>query len=76
MAVWFSTLPILQGHDDPGADPAARISDRFPQQTTLWLGGWSYTDGKGHQGVTQANRTAFIQHLREHFVNCPWATSG
>ena len=48
----------------------------FPQQTTLWLGGWSYTDGKGHRGVTQANRTAFIQHLREHFVNCPWATSG
>ena len=48
----------------------------FPRQTTLWLGGWCYTDGKGHQGVTQANRTAFIQHLREHFVNCPWATAG
>ncbi|MGO8747231.1 MAG: discoidin domain-containing protein [Thermoguttaceae bacterium] len=48
----------------------------FPQQTTLWLGGWCYTDGKGSGGVTQANRTAFIRHLREHFVNCPWATSG
>jgi hypothetical protein len=48
----------------------------FPQDTTLWLGGWCYTDGKGHGGVTPANRTAFIQHLREHFVNCPWATSG
>ena len=48
----------------------------FPQETTLWLGGWCYTDGKGHGGVTPANRTAFIRHLREHFVNCPWATSG
>ena len=48
----------------------------FPQDTTLWLGGWCYTDGRGTRGVTQANRGAFIRHLREHFVNCPWATSG
>jgi hypothetical protein len=48
----------------------------FPRETTLCVGGWSYTDGKGQRGVTPANRTAFIQHLREHFVNCPWATAG
>lgn len=47
----------------------------FPQETTLCLGGWCYTDGKRHPGITPANRTAFIQHLREHFVNCPWATA-
>ena len=48
----------------------------FPNETTLCLGGWCYTDGKGGGGVTSANRTAFIEHLREHFVNCPWAGSG
>lgn len=68
---------------DHGTGTAIRVPIRlhvhpidFPQDTTLWLGGWCYTDSKGNRGVTQANRTAFIQHLREHFVNCPWATSG
>jgi hypothetical protein len=74
---------LVLAASDPGTGPKIRVPIRlhvypidFPQQTTLWLGGWSYTDGKGHQGVTQANRTTFIQHLRDHFVNCPWATSG
>ncbi len=47
----------------------------FPKETTLWLGGWCYTNGNGNLGVTATNRSAFLRHLREHFVNCPWATS-
>ena len=47
----------------------------FPKQTTLWLGGWSYTDGSGAYGITPQNRRAFLKHLKEHFVNAPWATS-
>lgn len=48
----------------------------FPKQTTLSLGGWCYTDGRGNNGgVTAANREAFIRHLVERFVNCPWASA-
>ena len=47
---------------------------RFPEQTTLWLGGWGYTDGNG-RGVTAANRSDFLGHLRSRHVNAPWATS-
>ena len=48
----------------------------FPKQTSLWVGGWSYTDGKGRYGITPQNRGQLIEHLREHSVNAPWATSG
>ena len=46
----------------------------FPKETTLWLGGWSYTNGNGTYGVTQKNRPQFLKHLQNHFVNAPWAT--
>jgi len=48
----------------------------FPRQTTLWLGGWDYSDGEGTYGVTPRNRDLFLRHLREHFVNAPWASGG
>jgi len=48
---------------------------RFPAQQTLLVGGWCYTDGSGAYGVTPQNRDAFINFLREHGVNAPWATS-
>jgi hypothetical protein len=46
----------------------------FPKQTTLWLGGWSYTNGRGSYGLTPQNRRQFVKHLQSHFVNAPWAT--
>ncbi len=46
----------------------------FPKETTLWLGGWSYTNGDGSYGVTAQNRPQFLEHLQSHFVNAPWAT--
>lgn len=46
----------------------------FPDQPTLHLGGWDYTDQDNRYEVTPENRTAFISHLREHFVDTPWAT--
>jgi hypothetical protein len=49
---------------------------KFPRQTTLLLGGWDYTDADGTYGVTPRNREAFLRHLREHFVNTPWASGG
>lgn len=45
----------------------------FPKKTTLYLGGWSYTNGKGSYGVTAENRPAFLAHLQSRFVNAPWA---
>ena len=48
----------------------------FPDQPTLHLGGWDYTDADKMYEVTPQNRTALIRHLREHFVDAPWATGG
>lgn len=47
----------------------------FPEKTTLEVGGWSYSNGRGAYGMTPKNRPAFIRHLQERFVNAPWATS-
>ncbi len=46
----------------------------FPATTTLGLGGWCYTNGAGGLGVKAENREAFLQHVKERFVNTPWAT--
>jgi hypothetical protein len=48
---------------------------RFPDQPTLHLGGWDYTDGEGRYDITPRNQALVIAHLREHFVDSPWATS-
>ncbi|MCH5375412.1 MAG: hypothetical protein JJ992_15690, partial [Planctomycetes bacterium] len=48
----------------------------MPQEKSLWLGGWSYTDSDGRYGMTQQNRSAFVRHLQDHDVNAPWASSG
>lgn len=47
----------------------------FPEKTTLRLGGWSYTNGRGGCGLTPENRAAFVRHLQERYVNAPWATA-
>ena len=47
---------------------------RFPDRTTLCVGGFDYTNMHGnYQGLTEVNRGAFIKHMAEHFVNAPWA---
>ncbi|MHB8898818.1 MAG: hypothetical protein ACYC6Y_08745 [Thermoguttaceae bacterium] len=46
---------------------------QFPERTTLWLGGWCYTDGQG-PGLTDANRQEFVRHLQDRHVNAPWAS--
>ncbi len=47
---------------------------RFPDEPSLHLGGWDYTDADRRYEVTSKNREEFIRHLREHFVDSPWAT--
>ncbi|MGM0493456.1 MAG: discoidin domain-containing protein [Armatimonadota bacterium] len=47
---------------------------RFPDQVTLNTGGWAYTDAESRYGVTSQNRAALVEHLKEHYVNAPWAT--
>lgn len=48
---------------------------RFPDQPTLHVGGWDYTDQDAQYDITPQNRDAVIRHLREHFVDSPWATA-
>jgi hypothetical protein len=45
----------------------------FPDRPTLHLGGWDYTSEYSDRGVTPENKAALIRHLREHFVDTPWA---
>jgi hypothetical protein len=47
----------------------------FPDQPTLHLGGWDYTHVDHKIDVTPENIDALINHLREHYVDTPWATS-
>ena len=47
----------------------------FPGRPSLHLGGWDYTDAEQMFDITPANRAAVIAHLREHFVDSPWAVS-
>ena len=46
---------------------------RFPDETTLLVGGWTYTDNEDTYGLTPENFDAVVQHLQEHYVNAPWA---
>ena len=70
-------------HLDAGKAGARRIPlrlkvwpMRMPEAKTLHLGGWSYTNGRGARGVTDANRAALVAYLRSRHVSTPWATSG
>ncbi len=47
---------------------------KFPARPALHLGGWDYTNNKRMYDVTPQNRAALIAHLRERFVDTPWAT--
>lgn len=46
---------------------------RFPDETTLCLGGWEESDGDHSYGITKENKAAVIEHLKEYCVNTPWA---
>lgn len=46
----------------------------LPDRPSLHLGGWDYTDVDERYGVNPKNRDAFIAHLRERFVDIPWAS--
>lgn len=46
---------------------------RFPDQPTLSLGMWDYTDEPFAYDITEGNRAAAIENMRAHFVDSPWA---
>jgi hypothetical protein len=49
---------------------------RFPEKPRLHFGGWDYTNVPNQYQVTPENRSAFVAHLRAHFVDSPWGTAG
>ncbi|MFA4043642.1 MAG: hypothetical protein HZRFUVUK_000420 [Candidatus Fervidibacterota bacterium] len=46
----------------------------LPERQSLHVGGWDYTDVDERYGVNPKNRDAFISHIRERFVDIPWAS--
>jgi hypothetical protein len=48
---------------------------RFPDRPSLHVGGWDYTHADAYYDIGPGNRDAVLRHLREHFVDSPWATS-
>jgi hypothetical protein len=48
---------------------------RFPDAPTLHFGGWDYTDVECNYEINPGNRAPVLTHLREHFVDSPWATA-
>lgn len=70
---------VVQAAGQPDQRLPLRLHIRpmeMPARGTLRLGGWSYTDLPSRYGFTSQNRGAFVQHLQQHRVNAPWATSG
>ncbi|MBD3291331.1 MAG: hypothetical protein GF393_00285, partial [Armatimonadia bacterium] len=49
---------------------------RFPDEVTLNTGGWTYSNSESMYGLTPENHAAVVEHLKERYVNAPWATSG
>jgi F5/8 type C domain len=47
----------------------------FPENPTLSMGGWDYTDRDSYCGMTSTNRSALISLLEENFVDTTWGTS-
>jgi hypothetical protein len=45
----------------------------MPEQLSLALGGWDYTDAPG-RGVTAENLDALVSFLHEYQLDSPWAT--
>jgi hypothetical protein len=70
------TITLSAGGDTWKVPVALRLYPlRFPDAPTLHLGGWDYTDQEAMYDVTPHNRAALIAHLRDHFVDSPWATA-
>lgn len=46
----------------------------MPEHHSLHVGGWDYTDVEQRYGVNPKNRDIFISHIRERFVDMPWAS--
>lgn len=47
----------------------------MPAAPTLHVGGWDYTNNDAMYDITVENRDALIEHLRQRYVDTPWATS-
>lgn len=46
----------------------------FPEQQSLHMGGWDYTDRLRHfPYITEHNRMLIVEHLRQRRVDSPWA---
>ena len=55
--------------------PVRVVDAAFPSATRLHVGGWDYTNQDSIYGVTAANVTPLIAHLRSRGVDSPWATN-
>jgi len=48
----------------------------YPDEHTLALGMWDYTDRKGYVGLHAGNLAAAVAHMQSYGYNVPWASPG
>ena len=47
----------------------------FPERPRLHVGGWDYIDDLGRRAIGEGNVDEVLKHLKDRYVDVPWATS-
>ena len=72
------SIAVFDGAEQVGSVPLrVRVADvSMPEDLTLALGGWEYSDGKSDWGIQACNLTNTVGFLQRYHVNEPWASPG
>jgi hypothetical protein len=75
LGIHQGAIEIRANSEPPVSLPLALhiYQPRFPDETSLLLCGWDYTNADYYMG--KHRHAAMIAHLREYYVNTPWATA-
>ena len=73
----LGTIELRQGNGLVGSLPLRLeiFPLRFPDRTSLKMGGWEYTNVADTRlyDLTPTNRLALVKYLRKYCLNAPWA---
>ena len=78
VGVTEGTLAVFDGDEQVGTVPLrVSVADvAMPEELSLGLGGWEYSDSKTGWGIRANNRTNAVAFLKRYHVTEPWASPG